>query len=243
MANLADPYLGRRVLEFIDAAEAAALPQHVMALFETAIGEFGFHAYIMAGIPTSDVSLDKVTLANGWPAEWFDMYVRENLCAVDPVPRHSLATVHPFVWSEAPYDRDVDVAARSVMDRALDFRFNDGFCIPIHYETSAAAVSIAGDRPDLSDDTKRALHVMGLYSHTRIRSLVRPKPPPRALSDNEAEVLRWAAIGKTAWETSVIMGLPERTVRFLLTGAQRKLNAANRTAAVVQALVKGEIKI
>jgi hypothetical protein len=68
MANLADPHLGRRVLEFIDAAEAAALLEHVMALFETAIGEFGFHARIMAGIPTSDVSLDKVTLANGRPA-------------------------------------------------------------------------------------------------------------------------------------------------------------------------------
>ena len=60
MANLADPYLGRRVLEFIDAAEVATLPQQVMALFESAVGEFGFHAYIMAGIPTSDVSFDRM---------------------------------------------------------------------------------------------------------------------------------------------------------------------------------------
>jgi LuxR family transcriptional regulator, quorum-sensing system regulator BjaR1 len=243
MANLADPYLGRRVLEFIDAAEVATLPQHVMALFAHAIGEFGFHAYIIAGIPASDTSLDKVTLANGWPAEWFEIYVRENLCAVDPVPRHSLTTVHPFAWSEVSYDRKVDVAARNVMDRALDFRFNDGFCIPIHYEASAAAISMAGDRPYLTDDTKRALHIIGLYSHTRIRSLVRQKPQVKSLSAGEAEVLRWAAIGKTAWETSMIMQITERKVRFLLTEAQHKLNAANRTAAVVQALVKGEIKV
>jgi LuxR family quorum sensing-dependent transcriptional regulator len=197
----------------------------------------------MAGIPSSDISFDKVTLANGWPAEWFNIYVRENLCAVDPVPRHSLATIHPFLWSEAPYDRNEDLAARSVMDRALDFRFNNGLCIPIHYEASAAAVSIAGDRPHVTNDTKRVLHIIGLYSHTRIQSLVRRKPQDKSLSDNEAEVLRWAAIGKTAWETSVIMRMTERNVKFLLTSAQHKLNAANRTAAVVQAIVNGEIKI
>lgn len=242
MANSADPYLGRRVLEFIDAAEVATLPQQVMTLFETAVGEFGFHAYIMAGIPSSDISLDRVTLANGWPPEWFDIYVRDNLCAVDPIPRHALTTVQPFLWSEARYDRDADMAAHGVMQRALDFRFNNGFCIPIHHETATAAVSMAGDRPDVTDETRRALHVIGLYSHDRIRSLVRQKPA-RSLSSGEAEVLRWAAVGKTAWETSVIMNIGERKVRFLLTAAQRKLNAANRTAAVVQALVKGEIKL
>ncbi|WP_315832745.1 LuxR family transcriptional regulator [Bradyrhizobium prioriisuperbiae] len=241
MANLADPHLGRRVLEFIDAAEVATLPQQVMTLFEAAVGEFGFHAYIMAGIPTSDVSLDRVTLANGWPAEWFDVYVRDNLCAVDPIPRHALTTVQPFLWSEARYDRDTDSGARGVMERALDFRFNSGFCIPIHYDASTAAVSMAGDRPYITDETKRALHIIGLYSHSRIRSL--GHKPARSLSNNEAEVLRWAAVGKTAWETSVIMNIGERKVRFLLTEAQRKLNAANRTAAVVQALVKGEIKL
>lgn len=193
-----------RVLEFIDAAEVATLPQQVMALFESAVGEFGFHAYIMAGIPTSDVSFDRVTIANGWPAEWFDLYVRDNLCAVDPIPRHALTTVHPFLWSEALYDREADSAARRVMERAMDFRFNSGFCIPIHYEAATAAVSMAGDRPYITDETKRALHIIGLYSHTRIRSLVRKKQPARLLSNNEAEVLRWAAIGKTAWETESI---------------------------------------
>ena len=243
MNRLADPYLGRRVMNFVDAAEAASLPQQVMALFENAIGEFGFHAYIIAGIPASEMSLDRVTIANGWPTEWFDAYVRENLCAVDPIPRHSLTTINPFLWSEVPYDKKADPAGRNVMERALDFRFNDGFCIPIHYESSAAAVSMAGYRLHITDDTRHALHIMGLYSHTRIRSLMRRKLQNKLLSDREAAILRWAAIGKTAWETSIIMNTTERNVKFLLTRAQHKLNAANRTAAVAQAIVKGEIDI
>ncbi len=51
----------------------------VVSLFEKMIGEFGFHAYIMAGIPSFGQSLGQVTLANGWPAEWFDLYNRGNL--------------------------------------------------------------------------------------------------------------------------------------------------------------------
>jgi LuxR family quorum sensing-dependent transcriptional regulator len=244
MTELVDPFLGRRVLEFIDAAEASTLPQQITALFGNAVGEFGFHAYVMARIPSSEISFDKVILANGWPDEWFDMYVRENLCASDPVPKHALNTVHPFFWNELnELPSAHDKGARTVMERGHDFRLNSGICIPIRSETSVAAISLAGDRPDMSEDVKRALHMTGLYFHARIQSLLQQKPQSKSLSDNEAEVLRWAAIGKTAWETSVIMKMPERKVRFLLTVAQQKLNAANRTAAVVQALVRGEIRI
>jgi LuxR family quorum sensing-dependent transcriptional regulator len=246
MTELVDPFLGRRVLEFIDSAEAATLPQQITALFGNAVGEFGFHAYVMAGIPSSGISFDKVILANGWPDEWFDMYVRENLFASDTVPKHALNTVHPFAWNklnELPCDPGHDKGARTVMERGHDFRLDSGICIPIRYETSVSAISLAGDRPDISEDVIRALHMTGLYFHARIQSLLRQKPQNKSLSDHEAEVLRWAAIGKTAWETSVIMKMPERKVRFLLTVAQQKLNAANRTAAVVQALVRGEIRI
>ncbi len=190
MAKLADPYLGRRVLEFIDAAEVATLPQQVMALFESAVGEFGFHAYIMAGIPTSDVSFDRVTIANGWPAEWFDLYVRDNLCAVDPIPRHALTTVHPFLWSEALYDREADSAARRVMERAMDFRFNSGFCIPIHYEAATAAASAWPETVPILRTRPNVRCASSVSIRTRIRSLVgkssrpdcsrttRPKRPP-----------------------------------------------------------------
>ena len=45
-----------------------------------------------------------LTIANGWPEEWFEIYTRENFSAVDPVPRHGASTVQPFEWSEAVYD-------------------------------------------------------------------------------------------------------------------------------------------
>jgi LuxR family transcriptional regulator, quorum-sensing system regulator BjaR1 len=240
-----ESYWGRRALDFVDAIEASATGASVISQFEKVIGDLGFHAYIMAGIPEPGQTLAQVTVANGWPLEWFELYNRENLSAVDPVPRHCFNTLNPFEWKDAPYDRERDVAARNVMTRACDFRFHEGFCIPIHYDDATGAISMAGERPYLDAETKSALHLMSVFTHGRLRALTRsgPQGPSRRLSETEAEVLRWAARGKTAWETSRILGISERNVRWHLEEAQRKLMAPNKTATVARALVNREIMI
>jgi len=240
-----ESYWGRRALDFVDAIEAATTSASVISQFEKMIGDLGFHAYIMAGIPEPGQTLAQVTVANGWPAEWFELYNRENLSAVDPVPRHCFSTLNPFEWRDVPYDRERNLAAHNVMTRARDFRFHEGFCIPIHYDDSTGAISMAGERPYLDAETKSAVHLMSVFTHGRLRALARQAPlaPGRRLSAAEAEVLRWAALGKTAWETSQILGISERNVRWHLEEAQRKLMAPNKTATVARALVNREILI
>jgi LuxR family transcriptional regulator, quorum-sensing system regulator BjaR1 len=240
-----EPYWGRRALDFVDAIEATDSFTGVVTQFEKIIGDLGFHAYIMARVPTTGESLAQLTVANGWPAQWSELYNRENFHAVDPVPRHCFNTLNPFEWKDAPYDREHDLAAHNVMMRARDFRLHDGFCIPIHYDDATAAVSIAGERPYLDAETRSALHLIGVFTHSRLRALARPAlaQPARRLSEIEAEVLRWAARGKTAWETGRILQLSERTVRWHLEEAQRKLMTKNKTATVALALVNGEISL
>ena len=50
------------------------------------------------------------------------------------------------------------------------------------------------------------------------------------------QCLRWAAIGKTSWETSRILGLSESTVNFHLRNACERLGVRGRRAAVAKAL-------
>jgi LuxR family quorum sensing-dependent transcriptional regulator len=237
---------GRRALDFVDAIEASKTPQSVISQFEKLIGDLGFHAYIMAGIPVSGQSLAQLTVANGWPKEWFELYNRGNLSAVDPVPRHCFNTLNPFEWKDAPYDRERETAAHSVMMRARDFRFHVGFCIPIHYDDTTGAISIAGERPCLDAEAKGVLHLTSVFTHGRLRTLAKlPKTggAQRRLSNIEAEVLRWAAHGKTAWETSRILAIPERNVRWHLEEVQRKLMTKNKTATVAVAIVNREIML
>jgi DNA-binding CsgD family transcriptional regulator len=69
--------------------------------------------------------------------------------------------------------------------------------------------------------------------------LIEPVPmsaTARGLTPREREVLWWAAQGKSAWEIGEILHISKRTADEHTQRAVRKLNAANRTQAVVIAL-------
>ena len=56
------------------------------------------------------------------------------------------------------------------------------------------------------------------------------------LSRREYECLQWAAEGKTAWETGMILSIAEGSVAKVLAAAIRKLECATKPQAVVKAL-------
>jgi LuxR family transcriptional regulator, quorum-sensing system regulator BjaR1 len=80
------------------------------------------------------------------------------------------------------------------------------------------------------------LHLIALSAFELLRRLRRPPGVPIPLTPREREVLSWAAQGKSAWETGEILGIAKRTVDEHVQTASRKLNAVNRTQAVVAAL-------
>jgi len=61
------------------------------------------------------------------------------------------------------------------------------------------------------------------------------------LSKREVDVLRWTAMGKTAWEVGVLMSLTERTINFHISRVVDKLGVPNKTAAAVLAVRAGRI--
>ncbi len=60
----------------------------------------------------------------------------------------------------------------------------------------------------------------------------RADPPTEKLSQGEIDVLYWAAQGKTAEETAILLGLTKHTLETYRKRATNKLNAANITHAV-----------
>lgn len=60
-------------------------------------------------------------------------------------------------------------------------------------------------------------------------------PSDCRLSKREVECLRWAAIGKTDREISLILTLSHATVRYHIQRAGEKLNAVNRSQSVFKA--------
>ncbi len=59
----------------------------------------------------------------------------------------------------------------------------------------------------------------------------------------EGECLSWAAVGKTANEIAEILSISEHTIHFHTKNAIKKLDAANKTHAVVIAILARYIVI
>lgn len=79
-----------------------------------------------------------------------------------------------------------------------------------------------------------------------IAELVSPTAPKagtgEALTLRERECLKWAAMGKSEWEVSRILGISEHTAERHLLKALRKLGAVNRVQAVAEAIRHGLIE-
>lgn len=102
---------------------------------------------------------------------------------------------------------------------------------------------------ELDDQFLEHGDAFGIYSRTFIASYVHAMgsvqalPPGSRLSKREVECLRWAAIGKTDLEISMIMGRSRATVRFHIHNASMKLNAVNRSQTVFKAAQLGYISL
>lgn len=63
----------------------------------------------------------------------------------------------------------------------------------------------------------------------------------KPLTTRELACLHWVALGKTSWETGVILGITERTVNFHIQNACRKLQVQSRQAAVTALMHAGQL--
>ena len=102
----------------------------------------------------------------------------------------------------------------------------------------------AGETVTTAEWQAKAGHILWLVQavHLCMARIVAPKLLPALaveLNQREAEVLRWTGEGKTSGEIADILNITERTVNFHIGKAIAKLNAVNKTAAVLRAAMLG----
>lgn len=195
-------------------------------------------------------------LASGLPAGWVERYVAQRRYLHDPVCDTARRSRSPFLWSWSRewFDREggaaQDPLAVDILHDAEDCGLRGGLAVPVYRpHGNRGAVFFWHTGAAIDPRVKRALHVAGLYAYEKAESMsaVGPgsvrKRPLRRLTEREREVMRWTAAGKTSWEISVLLGIGEAAVNKLIASATSKLDAVNRTQAVVQAIRLGEIDL
>ncbi len=228
------------LMSTIETVQRQTSAKAILDTMYRAIGDYGFERFIVSGLPDPGVDVRPFVLLSGWDDEWYDRYTGRGYVHLDPVARHCFSTTLPFDWSEAPYDPELDAGARQVMEEARDFGMDQGLCVPVHMEGGMqGVVSLVGRTGHLDDKRRLELHMLALYAHGRLRYLNGPAQPlqaRRSITPREAEVLKWAATGKTAAEIADITGLTPRTINQHCENAQKRLGTNNRLHTVVEAI-------
>ena len=236
----------RTAFNLIDDFEQTKTPEEVVAQLASSLSVFGFSTVLITGVPEPPQRVEPYFLMNGWPRGWSVDNAKATNYADDLAAAWCRRTINPFEWSHANGDPQV---APPLPPCAIeeDPEARKGYVVPVIRATGATScVTMAGSRLELESRARRAVYMLSLYAHARAVSLLDCTDgagPRRELTLREREVLQWLAAGKSSWDVSVILGISERTVNWLISRAGRKLNAVNRTHAVVNAIRAGQIYI
>ncbi|HEX2255769.1 MAG TPA: LuxR family transcriptional regulator [Afifellaceae bacterium] len=217
--------------------------EEVLRHLSECAGQFGLDHFILTGLPLPRQRLEPLVLLNGWPQGWFERYDSQDYFAVDGVGQWALRTYQPYLWNEIPDDYKKTAGSQRVNGEARAFGLMDGFLVPMYSAQHWQAVlSFASSvRCSLTERERAALHLISVYASGAVRQLLGDYPSPSRLTEREREVLCWAAHGKTAWETSVILSISESTVIKHLQHVRDKLDVATTAQAVAEGLRQGEI--
>jgi LuxR family transcriptional regulator, quorum-sensing system regulator BjaR1 len=235
----------RAAFDLIDDFERTRTPEAVVEQLASSLSVFGFSTILITGVPEPPQRVEPYFLMNGWPRGWSGHNAKATNYADDPASAWCRRTINPFEWSRtgSRSKHSLSSAAATEEERGT----KKGYLVPVIRATgSTSCVTMAGERPELESRARRAVYMLSLFAHARAVSLLDCTDgagPRRELTLREREVLQWIAAGKSSWDVSVILGISERTVNWLISRAGRKLNAVNRTHAVVNAIRAGQIYI
>lgn len=181
-------------------------------------------------------------IVTSYSDKWVARYVCQNYVRIDPVIQSGLRGIVPIDWADLPARSEKKV--RQFFGEAGEHGVGaEGLSIPIrgvHGETAMFSVNTSMRRNDWLSFRKkiiRDLQIVAYHFHTRVLDLNGAETSRDiSLSERERECLKWAAAGKSAWETGEILGIREGTVNFFLEQCRVKLDSTNKVQAVAKAV-------
>jgi LuxR family quorum-sensing system transcriptional regulator SolR len=219
--------------------EAASRKEQLTTQMGEAAAKLGFTYWAYGAKPAEPSRPADVRYENAYPAGWSDHYQRQRYLAFDPTVSIATQRSAAVTWSEAKRH-----GSRQLWADASDFGLNIGIAQPVWNRTgSFGLLTLAREKTQISPRELSAIgpHLTWLASmfHARFSNLTLSEREDFQLSSREIEILRWSAIGKTATEVAIIIGITTRTVNYHVANILSKMNVQNKIQATVRATTLG----
>lgn len=179
-----------------------------------------------------------------FPSEWLDYYVIKGYHHIDPIVKENFDNFTLQYWADTykkyKPQKDFIMAAE-------DFGLKKGFSYGIknYKRTQGSLFSFSGGYIERHSRYMAILQLIIPHLHQALTRILIQLDKKQAiqLTQREREVLQWLKQGKSSWDVSRILAISEDTVNFHIKNICQKLDAMNRTHAVVIAIEQGQIDI
>ncbi len=185
-----------------------------------------------------------LTAMTTYPDAWVNecKQLPQQLIALDPILYHLSTQVRPLVWDQRAY---ADAKTARIYEAFSAYGLGSGMTVSVRGAAgdslslgfTCAATKTTPPTAMISELGALCLAATATY-HAFSRLLSQPAAPaePIKLTPRELELLRWSRCGKTAWESSSILGISQATAQFHIKNAIGKLGAVSKQQAVLRAL-------
>ena len=207
---------------------------------------FGFKTFLVCTVPSFDAEkLSSASILSNMPADLVNTYDSISLLKHSTGIRRLRETTTPFQLTLDDWEKESGRLPQTNEYIAMlrEHGILQANYFPVHdADGSRATVIWMGRRADLPMSAMMELQMIAIHVYNRLTEIGSFwKGAPVALSEREIQCLNWTAAGKTSSEIAGILGLSEHTVNHYLNHVSKKLDAVNRTQAVVKAMKKGYI--
>lgn len=212
-------------------------------------GAYGLNSFGISGVPLPGEDMAPYFLMNGWEDEWHARYIERGYVHQDPVIRRVKTSIDPFTWRDATSNKKLGPIPQRIMNEAREFAMIEGFTIPIHSLLGYQAVITFGtDYYDLSEHDETALHMIAIYVHSQLRSIINSEVKktdarnPEALTPRECECILWSAEGKTYEDIGTILSISGKMVETHMLRASNKMLTCDKAHLVAESIRAGIIR-
>ncbi len=228
----------------------AATLDALLAEFRTTVGAFGFDHSSIVIVPLSPAVEQTPFLDSDFPQEFVDVYETTGAYRFDPYWQVMTRSILPILHRDMVPKFVAEPRLHPVHETGTDLKLTNGMIVPVASLDVARGVGLWSLESEAEFDALvaahgRLLHLVVIHFMAAIEAF-NAGPERQAdlihLSAREKDCLRLSALGFNSVEIGEQLGISERTVKFHIGNAGRKLASGNRIEAVSSALRLGLIE-
>lgn len=208
---------------------------------DNAVGALGYQYYSFGYQKALPLNRPAFSWINNYPDGWMKHYIDSGYMHLDPRVTRARRSSEPFLWRAELFKE-----AKPLWDELEKHGLSNGCTLSVLDSPGGISMfSVSRTAPIIESDEvaekqlslQRIAQLTHAIASKMVLSAIVTEFP--RLTHREVEVMKWCADGKSAQDIAQILHVSKNTVDFHIKNCIVKMDAPNKTAAVMRAMMHG----